>query len=117
MDTTAAFKRDVNRVFTYIEAESELRFAYDKSLGIDVGRHGSAVSEFENSTIDSLYEHWLGVYLYERIKEHLGVSFDDWLKQPRYRMEIQLRQVRKRNKAEEDLANQVAEQAATQPQK
>jgi hypothetical protein len=79
---------------SYIDAAIALRRCYDKANDLSTGSYGIEMTKSESPAEYSLYGHWARVYREERIKDHYGISFDDFLKRPRYRIEIMLEEVR-----------------------
>lgn len=79
---------------TILEADSELRMAYDTELyndslyGMsslhDVGEEGIAMTDFENPVKGSLYSIWWDTYLRYNIFREIGETFREFLDRPRW---------------------------------
>jgi hypothetical protein len=106
-DTTNLYKTPSNRAITYQEAHSELLNAYDKGHGFDTGTHGVSMSEDEDPTKDSLNQAWFKLYLRENVYKHTGDSFDVFINQPRWKIQMKLEEITKRNKEEAQIAESI----------
>lgn len=107
LDTTGLFKRRDLLAVTYQESHDELLASYDKTLGLDTGRHNIGMSDFEDPTNASLYEIWMELFVRERMEHHFGYNFTQFLDQPRWKILLELKVAKQRNKDEHALAEAI----------
>lgn len=66
-------------------------------------------NDCENYIRDGIYEQYLTAYIYREIHKKLGMSFEEWLDQPRYKIESQMNVLneydKKKQKIQEDTLN------------
>lgn len=97
------------RAVTFNEALEELREAYDNELGLNTGDCHALMSTYENPLHDTLYERWARIYQEKQIFKYWKMPFEDWLKQPRWKMAIQIRIADERARVEDEIAKKVIE--------
>lgn len=113
MNTTSLHAVRDSVAITYLEADNELRFAYDVGLytdsivdGVgthDVGEEGIGQTEFENPLTGSLRMVWWDAYLRHNVYKEIGETFDRFLARPRW----ELTEILKRLKSRENMQAQV----------
>lgn len=109
LDTSSLFKKRDSRPITYQEAHDELLSTYDDYMGLDTGYHHVGLSSFENPLHGSLYELWMKAFLREGVGENFKVSFEEWLKKPRWYLLMQLRLLAERRNELARRANELGD--------
>ncbi len=85
---------------TYIEAIQMLREVYDKMFGLQTGSNGCSQVDEEDPMKNSLFEYWAEQYVRYQIKDRWGLSWNDYIDQPRFKI-VKLNQISERfSKAE-----------------
>ncbi|ANZ50232.1 hypothetical protein PHOBOS_42 [Erwinia phage vB_EamM_Phobos] len=107
LDTTSLFKRRDHRAVTYQEAYDELMASYDQSVGLETGRYHVAMSFQEDPLANSLYQIWVETFIREDVYKYMGMNFQQFLQQPRWLIDMQLKAIKRRHQDETALANEI----------
>lgn len=81
--------------------------SYDSSIGLDTGRFHVGMSSQEDPLANSLYQIWVETFIREDVYKYIGLNFDQFLDQPRWLIDMQLKAIKRRHQDENALANEI----------
>lgn len=74
---------------------------------MDTGSSNVGMADFEDPTCGSLYEIWMELFVRERMEHHFGYNFTEFLAQPRWKILMELKVAKQRNKDEHAIAEAI----------
>lgn len=92
---------------TYQEAFDELMASYDASLELDTGRFHVGMSSQEDPLANSLYQIWVETFIREDVYKYTGLNLHQFLDQPRWKIDMQLKAIKRRHQDENALATEI----------
>jgi hypothetical protein len=94
----------------YTESLRYLREAYDENFRLETGPTGVEMCDSEHATRGSLFEYWMGKFVQFQIATLFNISLNEYLDQPRFRIQAMNRIAEQDSHSEVATANRLASQ-------